>query len=159
MLRKFGKWALTGIFAFVFMSIAGAAGLTVLHTAFPNADTSTEFGIPSAVESHSTILQTNMISKTVVTNNASAAYQVPSSNAYVIFAGTNVANLTVSMPSAANSFDSQEVSIMGVAATSSVTVTSSGATVTGNPSTPTSANWHAKYKYDVGTLTWYAVDN
>lgn len=161
MLNRFIKWALTGVFAFVFLSVAGAAGLSVLHTAFPTADQSTEFGIPAAVENQNTVLQTNMLSKTVVVNNTSNPYQVPSSTAYVIFAGTNVAGatLTISMPTAANSLDNQEVTIFSAAAVSAVSVASSGASVVGSASAPTSANWHIKYKYDLTTNAWYAVDN
>lgn len=162
-MKKYAKFLATGFawltFGFMFM-VAGAASLSVIHTAFPTADSSTEFGIPYAVENMNTVLGTNMLSKVVVVNNASNPYQVPSNTAYVIFAGTQAASaMTISMPSATNSLDNQEVSIFGQAAVSSVTVVSSGASAVGGPSAPTSANWHVKYKYDVGTLSWYAVDN
>lgn len=159
-MRKLGKWLISGIFGFVFLSMAGAASLSILHTAFPTADQSTEFGIPAAVENANTVLQTNMLSKLVVVNNPSNPYQVPSNTAYLIFAGTQASNvMTVSMPTATNALDNQEVTIYGQAAVSSVTFTSTGATVAGGPSAATSANWHVKYKYDTTTLTWYAVDN
>lgn len=162
-MKKLTKFLATGIgwllFGFVAM-VASAAGLSVIHTAFPTSDASTEFGIPYAVENVNTVLGTNMLSKVVVVNNASNPYQVPNNTAYVIFAGTQASNvMTVSMPSAANSLDNQEVSIFGQAAVSSVTVVSSGASAVGGPSAPTAANWHVKYKYDAGTLSWYAVDN
>ncbi len=161
MFRKFGKWILSGLFALVFLSVSGAAGLSVLHTAFPNADTSTEFGIPASVENMNTVVQTNMLSKLVITNNASNPIQIPNNTAYVIFAGTNVTNaaLTISMPSATNALDNQEVSIYGQAAVSSVAVTvAAGASAVGGPSSA-AANWHAKYKYDAASLSWYPVDN
>lgn len=155
------KWFFTGLFATAFISAGMAAGLAIQHTAFPTADNSTEFGIPAAVENTNTVLQTNMLSKVVVVNQSSSAYQVPSNTAYVIFAGTNTnaATFTVSMPSATNSLDNQEVTLYGQAAVSAVTAVSSGGSVVGAPSNPTSASWHAKYKFDAGTTTWWAVDN
>ena len=144
-----------------FLSLwAGAAGLNIVHTAFPTADSSTEFGIPYSLENLNTVLQTNMLSKTVVINNASSAYQVPSNTAYLIFAGTNTnaATFAISMVPAASALDNQEVSIYSQAAVSAVSVTSVGASAVGGPSVVT-ANWHVKYKYDAGTLSWYAVDN
>lgn len=167
-MRKVGKWLASGLFGFVALSFLGAltlsisdaASLSILHTAFPSADQSTEFGIPAAVENTNTVLQTNMLSKQVVVNNASNPYQVPNSTAYLIFAGTQASNvMTVSMPSATNALDNQEVTVYGQAAVSSVSFTSTGATVVGGPSAATSNNWHVKYKYDTATLSWYAVDN
>lgn len=159
-MKRFAKWFITGFFITAFIGAGAAAGLAIAHTAFPTADTSTEFGIPYAVENQNTILQTNMLSKTVVINNPSNPYPVPANTAYVIFVGTQASNvMSIQLPSAVSSLDNQEVSIFGQAAVSSVSVTSAGASAVGAPSAPTAANWHAKYKYDAGTTTWYAVDN
>jgi len=136
-----------------------ASGLAIIHTAFPNADATAEFGLFNAVENHNTILQTNMLSKVVVNNNAANPYQVPNSTAYILFTGTQPsATMTISMPSAANSLDSQEVSIYSQASVASaVTFASSGATVLGAPATLT-ANAHVKFKYDAATTTWFTID-
>jgi hypothetical protein len=139
--------------------VAGAAtGLSVKHTAFPTADNSADFGIPAAVENANTIMQTNMLSKTVVNNNAANPYQVPSDTAYVIFTGTQPSpTMTISMPSATDSRDNQEVSVYTQASiASAVTFASSGGTVVGAPATMTT-DGTVKFKYDSTTSTWYVV--
>ena len=137
---------------------AAAAGLAVVHTAFPTPDTGTNFGLFSAVENLNTILNTNQLSKVVVNNNAANPYQVPSNTAYVLMTGTQPSStMTISMPSAANSLDSQEVTIFSASAvSSSITFASSGASVVGAPAT-LAADSTLKFKYDAPTTSWIVV--
>jgi len=136
---------------------ATAASLTTTHTSFPTPDATANWGTFAAIENLVTAVQTNMLSKTVVNNNATTPYQIPSSTAYVMFTGTLPQTFTASMPSAANSLDGQEVTLFAQSGvTTALTVASSGATVVGTPAT-LAANGTLKYKYDADTTSWIVV--
>lgn len=135
---------------------ASAASLAVVHTAFPTPDTQTDFGLFSAVENLNTVLNTNMLTKTVVSNNAASS--VTLSNGYNIYAGTNVGSQVVNIPAAAVAQDNQTIYYYTQAAiASSVSFASSGATVVGAPATLV-ANGHVKLIYNAANTTWYTVD-
>jgi len=160
-MRKIGKFLGTGLMwvTGAFLAMFGfAASLAVVHTAFPTPDNTANFGLFAAVENMNNVITTNMLSKVIVPNNAATAYQIPNNTAYVLFTGvqSSVA-ATISMPSAANALDGQEVTIFSAStAAATTTIASTGATVVGAPASLV-ANETLKFKYDSGTTSWYLI--
>ncbi len=152
LLKFLGTGAMWVTLTFVGM-LTFAAGLNIVHTAFPTADQSAEFGIPYALEQINTILSNNMTTQNVVANSTSA-YQVPNNTAYTIFVAASNP-VAVSMPSAANSLDSEEVVVVSEQA-ASATWAASAASVVGAPST-LAIGTGVKFKYNAAASTWYAV--
>lgn len=159
-MRKLGKFLGTGmawIFGAVLAMWGFAATLSVVHTSFPTPDTSANFGLFAAVENLNNVLQTNMLSKTIVSNNAASQVAV-ANTAYNLYLGTNYGSQVVALPSSSIAADNQTILYYTQAAiASSVVWTSSGASVVGGPSTM-AANSTAKFVYDVSTLAWYKID-
>lgn len=136
-------------------SSANAASLQTTHTAFPTPDSSAQWGVFAAVENLNTAVQTNMLSRLVVSNNSTTPYQIPVSTGYVFFTGTNASSvMAINLPPAASAIDGQEVSIFTQAAISgALTTASTGASVVGAPTTM-AAGATVKFKYLADILTW-----
>ncbi len=160
-MKRIGKFLGAGILWMSFAIAAmftGAQALQIVNTAFPSADKSTNWGINYALENLNTIIQTNMLSKVVVNNNAASSVQLANNTAWTLFTGTNVGTLTVNLPAAANASDGEQVAFYTQAAIATSSVfASTGATVVGGPATM-AAGTTAKFLYDSGTTTWYKVD-
>ena len=74
----------------------------------------------------------------------------------VLTPAAGYANGTIALPSAANSFQKQEVVVNSTKAITTLDVTSSGANVVGHPTT-LAANGYFKMKYEPVLKTWYRV--
>lgn len=143
----------------VSLGALAADALSISHTAFPTPDGTANFGLFKSVEQLNTAVNVNSLSKLVVNNNSTTPYTIPNDTAYVLFTGTQAGagTMTINLPAAASSRDSQEITIFTAGAIgTALTVASSGATVVGTPAT-LAANSTLKYKYDAATTQWIVI--
>jgi len=92
------------------------------------------------------------VSKTVVATNGLTAQTL--STRRTILTGTAGITLTITLPTAAAAVDGQLMTIMSTAGRALVTWTSTGASVTGLPTSLT-ANAAVTLIYDTASLRWY----
>lgn len=95
--------------------------------------------------------------KVVVNNNATSPYVVGANVGVVLFTGTNVTTVSVTLPAAAAALDGAIISIYSTAAISvAFAVTSVGATIVGVPAT-LAALGSVSVIYDHATTQWIKI--
>ena len=93
------------------------------------------------------------LGKTILTNNGSASVTVGDNVSFIGFAGTNPSGLTVVFPAAVISLDGFVITIYSESSLVGITVTSSGATVVGNPGS-LGANGVLSFVYNHASTQW-----
>lgn len=139
----------------VYPQVGGYIDSLAVDTCFNvPVNASIEFISSSTTQWYSSVNTTvRLLGKTIHTNNASASVTVGAGISFIGFVGTNPSGLTVVFPAAAAANDGLHITIFSESSLVGITVTSSGATVVGNPGS-LGTNGFLSFVYNHATTQW-----
>lgn len=139
----------------VYPQVGGYIDSLAVNTCFNvPVNASIEFISSSTSQWYSSVNSTvRLLGKTILTNNGSASVTVGAGISFIGFVGTNPSGLTLVFPAAGAANDGVRIDIFSEASLVGITVTSSGATVVGNPGS-LGTNGVLSFVYHHATTQW-----